>query len=266
MRTLVTGLVLVGLAASASSASATLVGEVAESVGSTVESVEATPQAAPLPGAPPAPPQAPVPAQTEAAPSPSPSPGNVPSADGAAGAAKEAAGSVESAGAEATRQTDASLGTEGSRATTYPSGSAPAPNKASTPAIGTAFGAPPSVVAAEVAPLHRWLARIWPAIALGGGDRGWVAGVMEDLLRPAAAVTARLLPLYPSVSVAPAAVADSRLARQHGTANAPQPPLLDAAASGDAGRVAYLIAFAALMAILAFTIWKEFRASLRPRH
>lgn len=266
---LVAGAMLVGLASGVPSASATLVGEVAEGVGSTVESVEAIPNATPVPSAippapPPAAPQAPPPVQTEVVPMPSPSPshspGNVPAGDGTAGTAKDAVGSVASSGTEAPQQKAASVGTEGSRVSAFPDGSAPVPANATSRA--TVGGAPPSIVAAEVAPLHRWLARIWPAIALGAGaDRGWLAGMTVNLLRPAAVATARVLSLTPPVTPVHR---EPRPVGQHETASVSQSALPDGPVSVDGERLVYLVAFAALLAVLAFTIWREFRSALRP--
>lgn len=265
---LVAGAVLIGLASSVPSASATVTEEATGGVGSTVESVEAVPQAPPVPSAvppapPPAAPQVPVQAQTEPAPTPSPPPSrssvDVPSVDGAASGVKDSAGSVASAAPETTQQPG---GSEGSLASTPSNGSAASSGKSVTRAGGAAPSAPPSIVAAEVAPLHRWLARIWPAIALGGSvDRGWVAGVIVNLVRPAAAAAARLLSLVPS---AMPAAGDSGLVGRRGTAKAPQPASSDAAPSVDGERILYLVAFAALLAVLALTVWKEFRAALPP--
>jgi hypothetical protein len=275
---LVAGAILIGLVSSAPTASATLMGEVADTVGSTVESVDATPNAAPSlpsampPATPPAPvatpaaPQAPVKLQTEAAPTPSPSPSssgvNVPSADGIAGAARNSVGSATSTSKEATQQVAASARNDGSQVSTPPNGRDAGASNATPHAIGTPSSAPPSITAAKVAPLRRWLARIWPAIPLGGGaGRGWAARVIWDLFRPAAAPTARLLSLAPLVA---RTASDSPFAGHPGTAIAPQLALPNAPAFADGKRTIYRIVLAALLALLAFTIWREFRSSLRP--
>jgi hypothetical protein len=275
---LVAGAILIGSVSSVPSASATLMGEAADTVGSTVESVDATPNAAPSlpsavpPATPPAPvatpavPQAPVKLQTEAAPTPSPSPSspgvNVPSVDGIASAARNSVDSVTSTGKETTQQVAASARNGGSRVSTPPNGPDAGASKATPRAIGTASSAPPSITAAEVAAWQRWFARIWPAIPLGGGaGRGWAARVIGDLFRPAAAATARLLFLAPLVA---RAAGDSPFVGHPGTANAPQLALPNAPASANGKRIIYLIALAALLALLAFTIWREFRSALRP--
>jgi hypothetical protein len=266
---LVAGAILIGAVSSVPSASATLMGEAADTVGSTVESVDDTPNAAPsLPSAtPPAPaaPQAPVKLQPEAAPTPSPSPSssgvNVPSVDGIAGAARNSVGWVTSTGKETTQQAVASARNDGSRVSTPPNGADAGAGKATPRAIGGASSAPPSIAAAEVAALQRWFARIWPAISLGGAGRGWAASVIGDLFRPAATATARLLFLTPLVA---RAASDSPLVGHPGTANAPQPALPNAPASADGERIIYLVVLAALLALLAFTIWREFRSALRP--
>lgn len=289
---LVAGAILIGSVSSVPTASATLMGEAAdtvgstvESVGSTVESVDATPNAAPSlpsampPATPPAPvaapaaPQAPVKSQTEAAPTPSLSPSrsgispsssgvNVPSVDGIAGAARNSVGSVTSTSKEATQQVAASARNDGSQISTIPNGRDAGASEATPRAIGTPSSAPPSITAAKVAALQRWFAHIWPAIPLGGSAvRGWAARVIWDLFRPAAATTARLLPLAPLVA---RAASDSPFVGHPGTAIAPQPALPDAPASADGKRTIYLIVLAALLALLAFTIWREFHSVLRP--
>lgn len=282
---LVAGAILIGSVSSAPAASASVIGEVADTVGSTVESVDAAPSAAPSlpsatpPGTPsppvatPAAPQAPVKLQTEAAPTPSPSPSgpgvDVPSPDKIAGVARNAVGSVTSAGREATQQAPVSARhdggrgiSDGSQVSTSPSAPDAGASKATPRAIGTPSSAPPSIAPVEVAALQRWFARIWPAIPLGGGaGRGWAAGAIGDLFRPAVAATARLLFLAP---LAARATSASPFVGHPGTAISPRLSLPDARAPADGTRIAYLIVLAALLALLAFTIWKEFRSALRP--
>jgi hypothetical protein len=257
---------------------------VADTVGSTVESVDATPSAAPSlpsarpPATPPAPaaPQAPVKLQTEAAPTPSPSPSSsgvdVPSGEGIAGAARNSIGSVTSAGEGTTQQVATSAArsdgrqvfahSDGSQVSTPPNGPDAGVGKAAPRAVGTPSSAPPSIAPAEMAPLQRWFAYIWPAIPLGGvAGRGWTARVIWDLFRPVAAATARLL--FPAPSVA-RATGDSPLVGHPRTAISPQLSLPNAPASADGKRIIYCIVLAALLALLAFTIWREFRSALRP--
>jgi hypothetical protein len=270
---LVAGALLLGLVASVPAASATLMGEAADTVGSTVESADATSNAAPSlpsvtpPATPPAPatPQAPVRLQTEAARTPSPSPSSsgvdVPSVDGIAGVARKSVGSVTSTGKEATQNVAASARNDGGRISTPPNGPDAGASKATPRAIGTPSGAPPSIKAAKVAALQRWFARIWPAIPLGGGaGRGWVVRVIANLFRPAAAATPRLSFLAP---LAARAANDSPFVGHPGTANAPQVALPGAPASADGKRIISLVVLAALLALLAFTIWREFRSVLR---
>jgi hypothetical protein len=269
---LVAGAVLVALASSASSASATLTGDVVESVGSTVESVETVPQAAPVPSAvppapvpsavPPAPPVAPQPSpqvQPEAATTPSRSADEVPVSTKLAGVAKNAVGSVAGSGAEARRQAPASVVSDDGDS--YSNGSTPVSSKTADRAARAVPSAPPSIGAAKEAPLHRWLARVWPAISLGGGDRGWLAGPLATLLRPAVAAAARMGSVIPSN--APVA-RDFRPVAKPDSASAARPTSPDAAASIEGGKAFYFVALAALSVLLAFTIWREFRAALRP--
>jgi hypothetical protein len=117
-----------------------------------------------------------------------------------------------------------------------------------------------------VAALQRWFARVWPAISLGGSgvDRGPAAGTAAgDLLPPAAAaaIAARLLSPAPPLS---RAAGDSALGVHPGTTNAPQPALPGAHAAAHGAEIIYLFALAALLALLAFTLWREFRSALRP--
>jgi hypothetical protein len=284
----VAGVILVGSVSSTPSASATLAGEAAGAVGSTLRSVHATANAAPSlpsvapPATPPAPaaPQAPAPAAPQvpvelpsATPTPSPSPtgsgsgADVPSVDGIAGAAGNSVGSVTRTGRETPKPAAAPARNDGGRVPVSQSAPDAGASKATPRASGTASSAPPSVRAAEVASLQRWFAYIWPAIPLGGGEAGreWAAWVIEgDLFRPAIAAIARLLSLVPPTI---RAVSDSPLVGPPATATAPQPapsntpPNIPAPADGK--RIIYFIALAALLALLAFTLWREFRSTLR---
>lgn len=128
----------------------------------------------------------------------------------------------------------------------------------------TALNPPVAVRAAEVAALQRWLARVWPAVALGGsGVNG--AGVVEviagDLLRPALTAVTGLLrvssPIFPTGG-------DPAPAGHQGVAgasrSAPASPV-----TTDGGSVLYLIVVAGLLALLAVTVWREFWIALHPR-
>jgi hypothetical protein len=285
---LIAGVILIGLVSSALSASATPLREVADTVGSTVRSIHAPANTAPsLPSLPPSatPPATPTtPAAPQVppgqlpteptAPTPSPSQtgsgGDVPSVDGIAGAARNSVGSVTSTRGETAKQAPASAGSsDGGRASVPQSGPAGA-GKAAPRAIGTASSAPPSVSDAEVAALQRWFARVWPAIALGGGEAGrdWVVRLIEeDLFRPAVVAFARLLSLVPPVIRAAAiqAAGDSPLVRDPaGTANEkPQIALPDIPAPVNDEKTLYFIAFAALLASLVFMLREEFRSTFR---
>jgi hypothetical protein len=285
---LVAGAILFGLVFSLPSASATPIGEAAGAAGSAVESVHATPNAAPLPSATPpttrpapvatprpAPvptrtvPKAPVKLPTEARPRPSPSPPSsrtdVPSVDRIDSAARNSVGSVTSTGKETTQRVATSArNVNGGRVSTSPNRPDAGASRATPRAIGTASSAPPSIRAAKVAALQRWFARIWPAISLGGGEAGpgWAAGVIgRALLRPAVAVAARLLYLAPPIA---RAAGDSPFAGDPGTANAPRLALPNASAPAGGEKIIYLVVLAGLLAFLAFTIWREFRSALRP--
>lgn len=275
---LVAGVILIGSVSSVPAVSASLVKEVGGIVGSTVRSVPSTVNAAPsLPNA--APPTAPVPIPalphapvrlpTKATPAPLPSGAgsgaSAPSADGIAGAARNSAGSVTGAG-RGTASPAASAGSGGGGASVAQSGSGTRASRATPGATGTASSAPPSIDDAEVAALQRWFARIWPAIALGDGEsgRGWLARAIDgDLLRPAVAAVARLLFLGPPIV---RAVADSPTVGLPATANAPQSAPPDNAPASSAPPPAadgtWFIFLAALSALLAFALWKEFHSTL----
>jgi hypothetical protein len=278
--------ILIGSAFSVPSASGTVVGEAGGVVGSVVESVDPpdavpshpSPPSAPAPAKPPppTPPPPPVKSPAEAPPPPSPpaSGGDAPSPDRIVGAVRDSVDSIASTGRDTTqraiaptgnyrdRVSDGGRATDGGRAAASASGrDGDVKTEASRP-DGTGSNAPPSIAAAEVAALRRWLARVWPAIALGGGaGDGWGAGVIADLLllRPAAVVTARLL--TPPAAGAPGGPGP---VGHPATANAPQPAPPATPASPDEEKTVYLVVFAALLAFLVFTIWREFRTTLRP--
>lgn len=129
-----------------------------------------------------------------------------------------------------------------------------------------AASSPVAVRPNEVVTLQRWLARVWPAVALGGswGDEvGAVEVLAREVLRPAlTAVTGALLASSPIPTTG-----EPALAGRHGVAGASrsssdsQRPL---AAVDEGWKIAYLIAIAALLALLAFTVWREFRIALHP--
>lgn len=88
-----------------------------------------------------------------------------------------------------------------------------------------------------------------------------VGAIAEDLFRPALAAVAGLLLVSSPISQTggdlpitgdPAAPGTSRSAPAH------------APVAADGGKIVYLIAIAALTALLAFTVWREFQAALHP--
>jgi hypothetical protein len=284
---LVLGGVLLGSVAGAPSAPATPVGEAGDIAGLPEKAVQATPNAVPSPPsttpsppvATPAPPRVPREPPTGAPSAPSPSPpgsggAGAPSGDGITGAAQNAAGSVTSAVREAATRAIPSVSNERGSSARSEGGVVSAPrsnpdaganaNEAPTRARGAGPSQPPSIAAAREVALRRWFARIWPAIALGGSDaaRGWVSRIIEErLLRPAVAAIARSLALVPPTALA---VGDSLPGGHRGTGNDPQRALPSAPPVLGRGKIVYLVAITALLALLAFTIWKEFRSALRP--
>jgi hypothetical protein len=262
--------ILTGSVSGAPSASATPGEEVAGTADATVKAVQAAPNAvqslpsAVPPATAPAPPQVPIqqPAQTsKPRPSPSGSGADAPSVQRTAGTARDSV-SVSSSGAETTKRATSSAGENGGRTPAFQN--RPDAGASKAPPVNTPSRAPPSITPAEVAALQRWFFRIWPAIALGGDgvDRGEAAGVlMGDLLRPAAAAIARLLPLALPTT---AASGDSPLDEHPGAANTSKPALPDAPTAATGRELIYLVALVALLALLAFTIWRELRAVLHP--
>jgi hypothetical protein len=272
----IAGAVLVGLGLAASSpvASAAPSGDVGRAVGRTVETIPAAPESVPsLPSAaspvnPPTP-HAPAEPPTRAAPTPPHSPtggGPATPAVDSGGNRVDPTGIVKSATAGApVRTTEAPVRTtltgtngDGRAALRGDSGS----GSSGVPASGERSSAPPSIKAARVAPLQRWLAHVWPAIRLGGPGRASpVVAIAEDLLLRPAATLAQTLAL--AVAHAPRPV-DSPLAGGPATANPRHVALPTAPPVGNREKTLYLIALVALMALLAFTVWREFRSALRP--
>jgi hypothetical protein len=286
---LVAGAILAGAVPGVSSAAATPVGEVMGVVDETVKSVQAAPNAAPSLPSPPPPPATPptrsipaaprlpdkLPTQATPAPAPrhSPSPSSPPNNPGAVdvpsavdrtvGAARNTVEAVTSTGAETTKPAT-SARKDGTGAPAFQGGADAGPSNASPRAIRTGPNAPLSIAAAKVVALQRWVARIWPAISLGGSGAGrgsTARAMMMDLFRPAAAVIARVLSL--STSITPAA-GGWPFAGHPGTGRDPQNGLPSSLAA-DGSKIVYLVTLTALLSLLAFTVWREFRSALRPR-
>ncbi len=284
------GVILVA-AACAPSASAAIGGEAAGVVGSTVKSVQATAKAAlptatppmtPPPTAKPAaPPQVPI-RPPPRAPSTSPPPHGapntsrapntssrpddgsaaLPSGDGIADTARGTVNSVTNAGGETVSGVVTPERSDAAPIAVSPSGPDANATRAAAAGSGSLPSAPISVRANEVAALQRWLARVWPAIALGGGPGGdGVFGLVAgDLLRPAFSAFAGLLGSAPSLPApadsSPLGHSTSETASEPSPALSPVPP--------DRGRALYLVALAALLAFMGFAIWREFDVALRP--
>jgi hypothetical protein len=86
-----------------------------------------------------------------------------------------------------------------------------------------------------------------------------------NMLRPEVTATvARLLRLAPSIVRAAGRTAHSAsLAQPQATPDAPRSAFPQAPALADGEKIAYLLAIAALLAILAFTVWREFHSAFR---
>jgi len=221
---------------------------------------------------PPAPPRIPsrptggAPGKAPAPPHPPPSSGvDAPGDDGIAGVAGDAGRSVTSAAGEAGDRVPTGP-SEGGSANAAPSDPAGAGKKTRLSAAATAKRTPLSVGPADVAAVQRWFARVWPAIALGGEDgQGLLVptAIAAELLRPLIAVADRSLQAVASVVRAvggDGAPAAGRPVQPH----APNGFLSNVAAAADWEKIPYLVAIAILLALLAYTMWREFRSALRP--
>jgi hypothetical protein len=266
------GVALNAAAFGVGSASATLLEEVAGAAKSvappvTVPAAPSLPSTAP-PSTPPAPvaapvaPQAPAKLPTSVTQTSSPSStevsspvADVPSAGGVTGAPKKATsptGSGEALARQSGHGASAStseVGTAGGAALT----SGRAPRKPSAPS------APPSIRSAEVAPLRRWLARVWPAIELGRGEA--VLAKWEDTrTRP---LTVFDPPRLFLLGIARAS-GDPTPSEHSATPNDPlagpnSAPVL----AGREITLFVIFSFAALLALLVSTVWAELRARYR---
>jgi hypothetical protein len=280
---------LLGSLSGAPSASATLVGKAAgpgngivDSVGPTVTSVSA-PTAPSLPSATsPSQPQAPAPVApqlpqgavkppteaTQATPPSSSASSGAGGAfvDGIAGAARNRVGSVTRADEKTAARRTASAHSDSGSTSVSQGGAGASLPRATTDAGGSVPGAPLSIPAADIAAAERWIARVWPGIPLGGGAGGTgpLGGAASALLHPAVLAATQLLALVPSLLQR---AGDSPSAIPPATANTPELTLSDASVSTDWMKVVYLVTLIVLLALLAFTIWKEMgpvlRASMR---
>ncbi|HEX5762265.1 MAG TPA: hypothetical protein VFY04_04000 [Solirubrobacterales bacterium] len=131
-------------------------------------------------------------------------------------------------------------------------------------------GDPLSVMPADIAAAERWLARVWPAIALGGVVSGGLPtdGAAAALLRPAIVVVAQLISLPSSrASLASNPAGDLSSPRTSVPASGAKPTVPDPSTAADWKKTLYTVVLVALLALLALTIWKEMwpvlRANLR---
>ncbi len=280
----VVGVVLSAASFGVTSASATLSGDVTGVVGSLVPPatvpVAPSPPSPPPPATPPAPtapavPQVPVKLPTGVMPasspssSPAPAPsGNttevpspaadVPSVGGTTGAARKAASSVPS-GETSVRQSDrgASAPTSEVGATEVDARTSGAPRRKLA-----AASAPPSIKTGRAAPLRRWLARVWPAIALGpdgASPAQWGDRRPEGTRPPTVFDAARLLLLGIARASGDPAPSENP-ARPSASPAAPN----DGSLPGGREITSFVIvSFAALLALLASSVWVELRARYR---
>jgi hypothetical protein len=291
----VAALISIGVAVPVDPVSAGIVKEATDRVESTVAAVDETvnalpppPKVVPSPPPPPSPSAAPRIPSRPAGNAPSaptsetpqapllPQPGSgkaAPSGDGISRAAAGASGraAAGASGSDTTAGGEAADRVAGSR----PDGDFPSARSSGDPAAAgeeTRLGAtaaarrsPLSVRPADVAAVRRWIARIWPGVPLGGGSDGGgiLTAVGTELLRPAITAVARSLLAVAGVA---RAVGDGG-ASPVGTPAKPSAPhgfLSNVASPTTWTQIPYLVAIAALLALLAFTIWREFRSALHP--
>ncbi|HEX8688794.1 MAG TPA: hypothetical protein VF729_00965 [Solirubrobacterales bacterium] len=144
-------------------------------------------------------------------------------------------------------------------------GSAAVASKPNPGVAGTPNRTPLAVEPSEVASARRWIARVWPAIALGGeaGPSSIVSAVETALLRPALATIRRSLRAVAGVA---------RAVGYGGVADLGTPPkssprhgfLSSVASAAEWKKIGFFAAMAAILALLAFTVWREFRAAMPP--
>jgi hypothetical protein len=273
------------------SASASLSGDVARTVGSVVSPVTA-PAAPSLPSAqpstppPPEAPQAPAtPPVTATSPPPPSPPANLASgatkavdsvtgvlgdggkaSGGVTGSPSKAATTVSSASREVAPSASGNGGSvplQGGSRASAPSAGAGAAKDDPLPA-GTAPrrlagpSAPPSIESARAAPLQRWLARVWPAIELGR-DGSALATWEGGPPRTALDVVARLLVMGAARA---SATADPTLSAHAARSDAAARPAPVGIPVPDRREITFFVifSFAALLALLLSTLWVEVRS------
>jgi hypothetical protein len=138
----------------------------------------------------------------------------------------------------------------------------PAPRAASSRKPAGPDKAPVSIGTARAAPLHQWLARIWPAIELGGRDKEPALPILPALARVAGALRASHAAQLGVLGIGRAS--DSPVP----AGNAIAPSNRFGADSGlvpsDRGFALFTtFYFAAVLALLASTIWTRLRARYR---
>jgi hypothetical protein len=132
------------------------------------------------------------------------------------------------------------------------------PDAASRKHVVPGAGAPPSIRSARVAPFPRWLARIWPAIALGRDGAARVRG--QDALSLSVSDVARLL-LAGALGVS-ASGGDLTAAAPATTPDAPSSvgPRASLVPGGREITFFVIFSFAALLAFLISAVWVEVRS------
>jgi hypothetical protein len=269
-------LLLLGLFGPISAASAGLLKEATDRVESTVDSVggaaDALPPPPTAPPPPPATPRLPPEPSVKAPPPAKPPPPSrpdpaleAPSSDRATAAAGSPPAAPTGLGREAPDRAAPTQGKGGGSGT--PSADAPAGAGGPDPGgAGRATRAPLSVGPADAAAVRRWIARVWPGVPLGGGTgRASISeAIGADLLRPAVAAATRSLHAVSAVARA-VGFGDAQPADSPAGPSARHGFLSNVASPAPWEDVPYFVAIGALLALLAFTVWREFRSVLHPR-
>ncbi len=264
------GVLLLTAAFCAPSASATLVGEVASTAGSVVESATGAP-APSVPGTPPTPdppspapeqaPVDPVKASTEAASTYSHEASSLPK-----DAIAEVGGGASAAGEAATDATESTAAAAGTSTETTSSTPAAAGSQ-SRPSFPGAPAAPgnrePSSKTAQATPVGWFLAYVWPAIALDP-RKGLVANLVAGLKAsdPLPSSDAAVTP--PEAGGGARAGGSPPLREQLETPKSTSGASLGETLASGAKTLLYAAA-AALLALLAFTAWAELSSAIRSR-
>jgi hypothetical protein len=262
--------VVSALAFNATPASATLTGEVVKVAGSIVPEVTApAPPAAPAPPSPPSatPPSTP----SVAAPAAPQVPAKLPTGAATSSPSSNPAPTVASSATKASSPVADGLADAGATETSKQA--APAVSRTSKQAATAVSSTshekakqvaapndPPSIRPARAAPLRRWFAYVWPANALGGD--GAALARSAGALPLTVAGVARLLFIDAIRAIRASTSGAPTLSGNVATPDAPPSAAPDRTFVPSGPEISFFVifSFAALLALLAFTVWVEIRS------